>query len=230
MESDREMVWVSLNGASTTHATNITNGGRYWALAKDGYRVARTPAVGTNTELWIHDLHSGNRSKLISDAQSYSPAWSSDGKWIIYGKGIPTPNLWRRKADGSGHEERLTKADGFQQPFSVSPDGRTLLFVQISHTTAADLWSLSLPPDPQREGEPLPSPTSFLSSPSVEQAPFFSNDGRWVAYTSNESGRFEVYVRAFPEGTAAVQLATEGGLNPVWTVDGRQLFYRATNG
>ncbi len=120
--------------------------------------------------------------------------------------------------DGGGQPERLSDSESLQIPESWSPDGQTLAFSELSPETGYDIWMLSL--DGERTAQP------FLQSRSNERYAAFSPNGRWIAYTSDESGRREVYVRSFPEPGAKRQVSTEGGFDPLWNPNGRELFYR----
>lgn len=139
------------------------------------------------------------------------PRWSADGKWLFYSNRI---GLQRRAADGSGEEELLWRGDGTFVT-SVSPDGGNLLF------GTGDIFRLRL--DGVRQ--PLP----FVQTSYSEYGGVFSPDGRWVAYHSEESGRREVYIRAFPGGGSKVRVSVAGGNFPAWRADGQELFWRALN-
>jgi Tol biopolymer transport system component len=122
-------------------------------------------------------------------------------------------NLFARNADGSGNEERLTVGEVNQNPQSISPDGRTLVFI----VHGPDLWHMPL------AGNAKPQP--FLATPFREQGAAFSADGTWLAYSSDESGRAEIYAQPFPSGGRKVQISRDGGEDPRWTPSG-ELFYR----
>lgn len=128
------------------------------------------------------------------------------------------PNLFWTAADGSSQVERLTTSEHYQGAPSFSPDGRFLAFHEGHPTSKDDIWILPL------EGDRRPEP--FLRTPFGEMQPRFSPDGRWLAYASNESGRVEVYVTAYPGPGGKVQVSTEGGYDPRWAPNGRDLFYR----
>ena len=129
-----------------------------------------------------------------------------------------TRNVFWRMADGSGAEERLTTGKGNHTPGSWSPNGDVLLF--FSGVVGLDIMALKLP---ERETQP------FVQTPFVEGVPQFSPDGRWVAYPSYESasGRQEIFVRPYPGPGAKWTISTEGGSEPVWNPNGRELFYRS---
>jgi dipeptidyl aminopeptidase/acylaminoacyl peptidase len=126
--------------------------------------------------------------------------------------------LFWKPADGSGEPERLSTTDYHQDPASFSPDGKLLAFAQNHPETRWDIWLLHM--DNERRAEP------FLRTEFNEHDPMISPDGRWLAYTSNESGRYEVYVQSLPDGGKKRVISTEGGREPLWARNGRELFYR----
>ena len=147
--------------------------------------------------------------------------WSSDGHTVVYAAGRPL-NLYATSADGNGPERRLTTSGNMQWPGSFSPDGRTLAFVETDPQSGSDIWVLPLGPD----GTPG-TPRALVSTPFNDSAPMISPDGRWLAYQSNESGRYEVYVQPFPDGGQRIQVWTDQGVYPRWSPRGRELFFRA---
>ena len=147
------------------------------------------------------------------------PVWTPDGKRIAFGSDRDgVRNLYWKRSDGAGEVERLTTSKNRQWPFSFSPDGRLLAFTEENSETSWDLWVLPL--EGERKAEP------FLVTPAIEAAPVFSPDGRWIAYSSYESGRFEVYVRPFPGPGGKWQVSTNGGVFHRWTKNGREMIYR----
>src|SRR4029453_18522070 len=134
------------------------------------------------------------------------------GKWGLY----------RKSADNASGDELLYESDTPKRPSSWSPDGRTLVFMNLEPKTLQDLWTLSL--SNNRRAEPW-AQTTFLENQGV-----LSPDGRWIAYFSNETGMTEVYVRPFPSGAGKWQVSKDGGGFPVWRGDGRELFYTTRQG
>jgi len=128
--------------------------------------------------------------------------------------------LFWKSSDGSGAEERLTATEFEEVPYSWSPDGLSLAFIEFNPTSGRDIWTLLLG-DRQRK--------LFLRTPFVKTTPVFSPDGHWLAYVSNESGRSEIYVQLYPGPGGKWQISTEGGTEPVWNRNGRELFYRSGN-
>ncbi len=147
------------------------------------------------------------------------PAWTPDGKRIAFISNREGPlNIFWQLADGSGGLERLTTSEYVNAPNSWSPDGQLLAFIEVNPTSGFDIWVLRLG---DRRAQP------FLRTPSTESAPRFSPDGRWLAYISDESGRYEVYVQPYPGPGGKWLISTEGGNEPVWNPNGRELFYRS---
>jgi Tol biopolymer transport system component len=149
------------------------------------------------------------------------PVWTPDGKRItFYSNKEGRLNIFWQLADGSGGLERLTTSENINIPVSWSPDGQILAFHDADPTTGNDIWMLRLS---DRKAQP------FLRTPFNEGNPRFSSDGRWIAYTSDESGRNEVYVQPYPGPGGKWQVSKDGGTEPVWNRNGRELFYRSGN-
>ncbi|OFW29070.1 MAG: hypothetical protein A3H97_15870 [Acidobacteria bacterium RIFCSPLOWO2_02_FULL_65_29] len=178
---------------------------------------------GKEVVVWIYDL-AGTTSmrRLTFGGANRFPLWSRDGQRIVFqsdreGDG----GLFWQRADGSGAVDRLTRPEEKKThaPDSWSPDGKTLTFtVRYGGGNDNSLWSVSI----ERDAKPktlIDTPSSTQDSSSV------SPDGGWVAYRSAESGRNEIYVQPFPPTGAKYQITTAGGQWPVWSPDGKQLFY-----
>jgi Tol biopolymer transport system component len=150
---------------------------------------------------------------------SHWPIWSPDGKWIGYRSGpMGRFQLWQIPADRSRRAERLRAAGVSQSTGSYSPDGRTMVYTRTEPGGPTKVAVVSL------EGDTTPRPLD--ESKFAQGSPKFSPDGRWVAYCSNESGRLQVYVQAFPAPGPKIQVSNDGGTDPVWRRDGSELFYR----
>jgi len=155
---------------------------------------------------------------------SENPIWAPDGKRILFdssrqgaaGQGATWSIFWQM-ADGSGGLERLTTTDYQQTTRSLSSDGQLLAFNQINPTTQRDIWVLQLS---DRKAQP------FLNTRFNEGAPQFSPDGHWLTYVSDESGGPEIYVQPYPGPGGKWQISTDGGTEPLWSHNGRELFYR----
>jgi serine/threonine-protein kinase len=187
----------------------------------------RTRAIvqirGGKTELWIYDLARGTLTPVGDSAgSSQSPVWTADGSRIIYrGTSKGYRNLYWRMADGSGGEERLaTKQDATQSPTSVSPDGRWLLFNENSAQESGGVGIWLMPLDGDR------TPRHLFSAPGGEADGQFSPDGKWIAYQVAVSSRQEIYVSPFPGPGPRHQVSIDGGIEPLWSRDGRELFFQ----
>jgi eukaryotic-like serine/threonine-protein kinase len=169
-------------------------------------------------QVWLYDLSRERLDPFTLERGGY-PVWTPDGKRIAFrsGKEEGPMNLFWQLGDGSGGLERLTNSESIQSPDSWSPDGQLLAFTELNPTTGRHIWVLRL-----SDRKPQP----FLRTPSDESSPRFSPDGRWLAYVSNESGRYEIYVQPYPGPGGRWQISTEGGTEPVWNPNGRELFYR----
>ena len=156
------------------------------------------------------------------------PVWTPDGKHIVFRPRTPSRfSLQWIPANGAGEAQPLRESSYTLLPYSFSPDGQRLAFAESSEDTSFDLWTLPLDlSDPEH---PKPGkPELFLRTPFDEREPAFSPDGGWIAYTSDESGHFEVYVRPSPSGVSGSgkwQISTGSGLHPIWSRASRELFY-----
>jgi serine/threonine-protein kinase len=212
------LVWVSRNGteqALPAPPRNYT----YPRLSPDGRRLALTIRDET-TQTWLYDFGRDTLTRLTFDGTvDEVPVWTPDGKRIAHiSNKDGAVNIYWESADGGGSLERLTTSQDTNAPSSFSPDGKFLAYIDINGTTGYDLWVLRLS---DRKAEP------FLKTPHGEAAPRFSPDGRWLAYVSDESGRYEVYVQPYPGPGGKYQISTDGGTEPVWNPNGKELFYRS---
>jgi len=176
-------------------------------------------------DIWVHDLLLGTESRLTFDAAGdWWPIWSPDGLRVTFGsRRSGTDSLYWKRADGSGQAETLFEGTGAEiWPGAWSPDGSRLAF--HSGLPNADIWTL-----PFDDGQNAGEPGVFLATGSIERGVGLSPDGRWVAYYSDQSGHFEVYVRPYPDGEGQWLVSTEGGVNPQWSRDSGELFYRNGN-
>jgi eukaryotic-like serine/threonine-protein kinase len=186
------------------------------AVSPDGGRVAVSAEESGNRDIWIHDLARGTRTRLTFDpATELTPTWMPDGKRILFarieGKGS---FLYLVPADGTGAPEMITQ--GYAP--TVSSDGGLLAY-NLGNQGLADVLFLRL------DGDRTPSPR--VATPHAELWPRISPDGRYLAYSSNESGRFEIYIRRFPTGEGRWQVSAEGGSRPRWSARGDELFFSA---
>jgi Tol biopolymer transport system component len=194
-------------------------------LSPDGRRTAMSEAASGGTHLWLLEMARGVASRLTSDGEpNLYPVWSPDGSALAYRSGY-LANLFRRDASGTGGAQRLTQSPNIQDPEDWSRDGSLILYHQNDPQTRRDLWILPVTPDGRLAPNAQPRP--YLRTPFSEYAGRFSPEAppRWVAYQSDESGRYEIYIQAFPEPHGAKRISTGGGQYPQWGAGGRELFY-----
>ena len=189
-------------------------------FSPDGRRVALDMKTSGRTDIWIYELASGASRRLTSDARpSMRPEWTTDGNRIVFRslRSGSRGTLWWQPGDGSDAAELLINVspkDVYEG--MISPDGRTVLY-RTGTSGTADIWYRSLKGDTATKG--------VATSPFTENAGRLSPDGHWIAFASNESGRNEVYVRSFPGSGATVPVSVNGASTPVWSPDGRKIFY-----
>ena len=221
----RTLVWVDRKGTAVL-ATKLQRPFVAPRLSPDGRKLAIHLFAAANTDVWIYEFGRETLTRLTFEAGDEAiPVWTPDGSRVAYrSNSSGAMNLFWKPADGSGAPDRLTTSNNSQNPGAFSPDGRWLAFDESG--PSLDIWVL---PMEGPEGAPR-KPSPFLQTPFAEWGARFSPDGRWLAYSSNESSQFEVYVQPFPvpgpAGAPKWQVSTEGGSEPVWARNGRELFYR----
>ncbi len=220
------LVWLDRSGKEI----GVVAEGQYYAprLSRDGSRLAvtRWDPETTVGDIWLFDLHRDVGSRFTFDpADDSLCVWTPDGQRVIFGSSREgSVNLFQARADRSGNDEPLLRSNAFKEPDDVSPDGRDLIYETVDPrgNGSIGLWILPL------SGEQ--KPRRFSTSTFSEAAAQFSPDGRWVTYSSSESGRDEVYVAAFPGPGGKWQVSVNGGKMPRWRADGRELFYYRADG
>jgi serine/threonine-protein kinase len=194
-------------------------------ISPDGTKIAIGTYTYRSNQIYIYDTSNDRITRLTFAGNSESPVWTPDGKHIAYqserasGMGI----FWK-PADGTGIEETLltnAKEDSFELPISFTPDGRVMAYIYQDTQNKRGFRLLSM--DGERK------PNTYLQTTSFTGSATFSPDGRWIAYTSDESGRYEVYVRPYPGPGGPWQVSAEGGQQPRWARNGRELFYLDVN-
>ncbi len=220
---DYSLVWVDRTGAITP-ITDVPRGYEDLDLSPDGRRVALTieeSGVDSPAHVWIADTRQGTLSRLTFEGFSRDPVWAPDGQSVTFGskRGENVFGLYVQRIDGSAPAGLVwaSPVPIWPDPQSWTPDGRTVVFTTKGADTRDDIWALSLD-----DGTARP----WLSTPTVEWAGRLSPDGKWMAYNVLDGGREQVYVQSYP-GPAAKHLVSEGGgVNPIWSRDGRELFFR----
>jgi serine/threonine-protein kinase len=214
-------LWVKRDGGTSPL---LSEAGTYGhpRLSPDGTRLSLTVLRDDNWDIWVYDLDRDVSTRLtFSDGYDGDQIWSPDGTELLFTSSRTGKTIaFRKRADGSGEAQPLM-ADQQDQTYATSwsADGRHVLGQRLGQLL--DLWVLDL-----ESGEVQ----DYLATPFTESLGAFSPDGRWVAYESDESGRLEVYVRRFPAGSGKWQISDGGGAQPVWSENGRELFYRNNEG
>ena len=180
-------------------------------------QLAVTVESESGQDLWVGDLERGALSRLTADGASVGPTWRPDGLEIAFAYSKAGPfNLFVRPPDADSPPQALVESPWNQLPTSWSPDGRLLAFTEFQPLTGADIWVLDLATRERRQ---------VVRTLFDESHARFSPDGRWLAYMSNESGRWDVFVRPVYGSGPRVQISTAGGAWPCWSVDGKTLYY-----
>ena len=216
-------IWFDRNGKQLEKLDALGTAGTYFSfsLSRDKRRAAIDridPQTGTS-DIWLVDLASRIPSRFtMHPAYDRFPLWSPDSSRIVFASSREGGyNFYIKNANATGNEELLLKLDRFSIPDDWSPDGRFIVYENSGSKTRRDLWLLLLAGDRQ--------PTPFLQSEFNEQHAHFSPDGKWIAYSSDESGTAEVYVQSFPASGGKKRISTNGGIEPRWRQDGKELYY-----
>jgi eukaryotic-like serine/threonine-protein kinase len=220
------LIWMDRQGKQSGEIPNIDNVSGI-LFSNDGQKVLldRIDFRTQRHDLWVHDIARGSTSRITFHPQAWFPhlAWSFDDKWVYFSTGT---KIFRKLSNGVGEEKVVYQsagADNVVRPNFVSPNGKFLLFSEVDHVRKSDLMVLSL------LGIQKPSP--FLQTEFVERNASLSPDGKWVAFDSDNSGGYEVYLRPFehPDQTE-LQVSTAGGISPSWRNDGKELIFLAPPG
>jgi Tol biopolymer transport system component/tRNA A-37 threonylcarbamoyl transferase component Bud32 len=218
----RRLVWRDRSGRELGSVGTPAAHGDMW-LSPDGGRVVvdSGEARGDASDLWVHDLERGVASRFTFDpASDIAPVWSPDGAQIAFssirGTGA-SYDLYLQDVTGAGSAMELLTGDQQLIAGDWSRDGKYLICAVYEAGTSWDIWAVPM----DGSGESI----KVVASEFAESRPSFSPDGRWIAYQSNESGQNEIYVREFPGPGGRWQVSTDGGTDPHWSHDGREIFY-----
>jgi serine/threonine protein kinase len=185
-------------------------------FSPDGKMLALTVRL-PDPDIWVYDIERGALRRItFAPGEDELPVWSPDGKRIAFASN-GRQQAFMVAVDGSGQEQPLMKNESHFHLQSWSPDGKLIAYERLGNSGQYEIWMLPL------GGDRKPYP--YLVSQFHISQPAFSVDGNWLAYTSNESGRAEVYVQRFPGPGEKIQVSTDGGNHPVWSRDGKQLVY-----
>ncbi len=197
-------------------------------LSPDARRLALGTDQGVSRGISVYDRERGGFGPLTFDPGGYNyPVWSPDGRFVVFMK--QGTLLWAR-ADGAEQPQPLLEGAAIREPFSFTPDGSRLAYSELGNNR--DVWTVPV----TTEGAQLKAgePERFLATQFAESDPMFSPDGRWIAYMSNESGRPEISVRAFPPPKSAegakFPVSTDGGQQPVWSRNTAEMFFQSPDG
>ena len=221
-----QLVWVNRKGEVEEKVGEPLPLHPFFDLSPDGRKVAIGVGNRVEGDIWVLDLERGTRARLTSAVgRETATSWSPDGAYIYYthsdDEGIA--HVMRKAADGTGEAETMAKG---QLPF-VSPDGKYIFYLIVGADTGADLAFFPL----EGDGKPV----KFLDSDANELWGQVSPNGRYVAYTSNASGKYEVYIQHFPsgDGKPAIEgkwlVSVNGGMRSCWSRDGGKLYYRESD-
>jgi serine/threonine-protein kinase len=195
-------------------------------LSPDGGRIALMATEGGRTDIWVYDVYRDAMTRLTFGGGFFqAPVWSPDGRYIVY-DALPK-GISQLRADGASQPQPLIETNFRQIPWSFTPDGKRLAYEDESEGRG-QIWTVPL--EEQVGQLKAGKPQQFLKSSFNDRWPSFSPDGRWLAYGSDESGKYEVYVRAvLPSSRAGGkwQVSNNGGSSPKWSRNGHELLYRS---
>jgi serine/threonine-protein kinase len=189
-------------------------------LSPDGGRVAYALSQGASQEIWTYDLARATKTRLTTGQNVY-PTWTPDSRFLVF---QTLGGLAWTRADGSGKPQSLTHSKSVQLPFSFSPDAAKLAYSEQAPDTEGEIRTVAVD---ERSGQLQAGESqSFLKTVVGLTYPAFSPDGHWLAFANAVDGQYEVYVRAFPDNGSQVQISNAGGVCPIWSRNGYEIFYR----
>jgi Tol biopolymer transport system component len=229
---ESSLMWVDRQGTEQP-LTAPTRGYVSPRISPDGGRIAFGVVDLTSNidyQVWVHDVARGTTTRLTFEGANANPVWTADGKRLIY---VSAPGVFGQTGtlaavaiDGSSQPVTLMAKGVYSSPTSVSPDGKLVMGVRppSAALSGSEIWVLPLEGG-AKAAEAKPQP--FLDTRFTRYDSQFSPDGKWVAYQSNETGRNEIYVVPFPGPGSKSQVSTDGGTQPRWNRNGRELFFRS---
>jgi serine/threonine protein kinase len=216
----QQLTWFDRTGKASPAGEPDPNRPNFPELSPDDRRVVVDRAVQNNVDIWLSDLARGGFTRFTSDpATDQFPLWSPNGAQIAFASNRKkTLDLYLKQSSGTGAEELLLETANPKAPQDWSKDGRFLLYVDVDPKTAFDLWALEMVGNQRRR-------RLVVNTRFDERHGQWSPDGHWVAYQTNESGQFQIVVQPFPELSGKWQVSTNGGIEPRWRADGKELFF-----
>jgi eukaryotic-like serine/threonine-protein kinase len=212
---DRELVRIDLEGNVTPLGAPHRSYGVYVRVAPDGRRLAVNIAALDEVGVWLYDLGRGQLAPLQRSGEAWGPLWTPDGQRVVFRWLEDGQDVLVVQTANSPEKARVVAAGGtLVSPSSFTPDGRTLIALR-----GEDIVTVTV------DGRAGSTVETLMETPQLERWPELSPDGRWLAYGSNESGRFEVYVRPYPALDAVEQVSISGGGSPAWHPAGSELFF-----
>jgi eukaryotic-like serine/threonine-protein kinase len=190
------------------------------ALSADGGKLAIGVGARGNRDIWVYDLKRGTESRLTigNNGDNLNPVWSPDGSRIFFTSNRAGQlDIYKQPSNGLGDAEQILNSKQLKYLDDLTRDGRYAIYDTGSSSNSTELWVFPL----QGERKPFP----FVQAKFAARDARFSANGRYLAYTSNETGRYEIYVETFPEHLGKWQVSTSGGTEPSWRGDGKELFY-----
>jgi Tol biopolymer transport system component len=219
------MMWLDPSGGAPTLA--VEEPGRYlWPrLSPDGKQVAVAAMEVSDHDVWVYDLGAGTRRRIAEGPGNQgAPAWTPDGRFVVFNDSSAA-GVFAVRADSAAPAELLLP--GVRVPWSFSPDGKRFAFHEMSNTSGFDLASAAV--DVRDDKLHASDSAVFFGTKMFETYPTFSPDGQWIAYTSNESDVWEVYVRPFPGDGREIRVSTRGGRIPAWSKATSELIFETSD-
>jgi len=214
----RRLVWVDRQGKEIKTLPLPPQAYAYPRLSPDGQRIAFTQFHRGTLNIWVCDLPNGRATQVTFEGNNNVPVWMPDNNRLTFASCRAGPfDIYRIPTNGGSSEELLVTGPHDQTATSWSNDEKIMLFTKSSPVTNLDIWFLS------SEGDGVPQP--LISNPGRDRNAVFSPDGQWIAYESNREGQDEIYVRKYLEPVQK-KISSGGGYHPVWSPDGKELFYR----
>lgn len=220
-----QFLWVDRTG-KTLEAVGSPGRMNNPALSHDEKRLLFTSTMAGPIDTWVRDLARGTEQRLITSPpfENAMARWSPGGDSVVFGSDrLGVMNLFLKNLS-DGQEQPLVVNNSYKATTQWSRDGRFIVYTQVDSQTNRDIWVIPM------EGSKPGQPVAFLHTNANEFLGQLSPDSKWMAYTSDESGRREVYVRAFPSGQNLTSISLAGGEAPRWSADGRELFFVAADG